>query len=426
MFVRKGQFPFYTVAMIAFLTLFSVHVSGNLTKPKNKMSLSSTLTESKDDEYGRSALTKINIKSSHHHNNQKNGGIPINRLGSVDLGIMAETTPIIWRDTLWLLECIQGKMYYGNLEGESYLRFTNPLTGERSPDFAIGYGLASAIVDVGFDEKTETMYVFATKTPSGISGNNTEISMFWSTDIMSSSLNNWNTKVVLVSTDTRVIPEVCDWKTLWNTSVQKGQVNGSTVFLMAYEYNCGEPGWQTHFAIFKENNLASPSSSKWEPVPFTNQDEFVKIAHANPTIRYNKIDQFWYLMSTRGGNGILVEDIYRTKTPTEFTSWEAPSGWLIDDLLAAPLLFPSKEDQVVAPLPWHPDTKAIVKGNATELSKGENINTSDMDLCTAIIDGKTYTIMYWAWGNQGLGPTAMVLSIGIAEGPMETFLSSYF
>ena len=40
---------------------------------------------------------------------------------------MAETTPIIWRDTLWLLECIQGKMYYGNLEGESYLRFTNPL-----------------------------------------------------------------------------------------------------------------------------------------------------------------------------------------------------------------------------------------------------------------------------------------------------------
>ena len=99
---------------------------------------------------------------------------------------------------------------------------------------------------------------------------------------------------------------------------------------------------------------------------------------------------------------------------------------MIDDPLAAPLLAPSAQDQVPSPLPWHPDTKSVVTGNATVMKKAKNINTSDLDLCTATIDGKVRTIMYWAWGNQGLGPTGMVLSVGIAEGTMEDFLSSYF
>ena len=81
----------------------------------------------------------------------------INRLGSVDLGILAETTPIVWKNQLWLMECIQGKKYYGNMDGESYIRFTNPFTGERSPHLAVGYGLGNALV------QNQTIYVFATK-----------------------------------------------------------------------------------------------------------------------------------------------------------------------------------------------------------------------------------------------------------------------
>ena len=79
--------------------------------------------------------------------------LTIKRLGSVDLGILAETTPIVWNDELWLMECIQGKKYYGNLNGESYIRFTNPFTGKRTPHFAIGYGLGNAVVE------NETMFV---------------------------------------------------------------------------------------------------------------------------------------------------------------------------------------------------------------------------------------------------------------------------
>lgn len=349
----------------------------------------------------------------------------INRIGSVDLGILAETTPVIFNNTLWLLECIQGKKYYMNPNGKSYLRFTNPLTGIRSPHFAVGYGLGNAVVDISINEKTETMYVFATKTPYGISTNNTEVSVFWSTNIMS---NKWNTAVAIRADDVGVIPNGCGGgkKTLWNTSVQKGKINGGKAFLMAYEYNCGGPGWQTHFAVAKEVGSSGLATADWTPIPYENQTNFFKISHANPTIRFNEVDGYWYLLSTRGANGILVEDVYRSKTPTSFGSWEAPPGWLIDDPLAAPLLAPSAQDQVPSPLPWHPDTKSVVAGNATVMKKAKNINTSDLDLCTATIDGKVRTIMYWAWGNQGLGPTGMVLSVGIAEGTMEGFLSSYF
>ena len=345
----------------------------------------------------------------------------IKRLGSVDLGIIAETTPIVWKNELWLMECIQGKKYYGNLDGKSYIRFTNPFTGVRSPHLAVGYGLGNAVVENG------TIYVFATKTPYGISTNNTEVSVFWSKDLMSKS---WNSAVVFRANDNGVIPNNCSGKkALWNTCVQKGVVSGKLTFLMAYEYNCGGPGWQTHFAVGESISGANQtlSSYKWSPIPFENESEFLKISHANPTIRWNKNDGYWYLMSTRGANGILVEDIYRTTNPLDFLSWKAPKGWSISNPLDAPLIAPSSEDQAVSPIQWHPDTKAVVEGNRTAVKKAKNINTSDLDLCTATIDGKVSTVLYWAWGDQMLGPTAMVLCVGVVEGKaMEEFLSSFF
>ncbi len=65
----------------------------------------------------------------------------VHRLGSVDLGILAETTPLVWRGELWLLECIQGGRYYGRINYTSYpnlpqpvgyLRFTNPRKGVKN------------------------------------------------------------------------------------------------------------------------------------------------------------------------------------------------------------------------------------------------------------------------------------------------------
>ena len=83
-------------------------------------------------------------------------------MGSVDLGILAETTPVVWRDALWLMECIQGGRYYGNINSATYpnqpqpsgyLRFTNVVTGEHTKPFAEGYGLANALEGLGrYDE----------------------------------------------------------------------------------------------------------------------------------------------------------------------------------------------------------------------------------------------------------------------------------
>ena len=60
------------------------------------------------------------------------------------------------------------------------------------------------------------------------------------------------------------------------------------------------------------------------------------------------------------------------------------------------------------------------------MKKAKNINTSDLDLCTATIDGKVSTVLYWAWGDQMFGPTAMVLCVGVVEGKaMEEFLAPF-
>ena len=45
---------------------------------------------------------------------------------------------------------------------------------------------------------------------------------------------------------------------------------------------------------------------------------------------------------------------------------------------------------------------------------------SDLDLCTIPSDdGGSSVVMYYAWGDQQLGPTAMVLSMGLVWGQTE-------
>ena len=148
------------------------------------------------------------------------GAVALQRLGTVDLGILAESTPLVWRDELWLFECIQGGRYYDNINRTSYpdapqppgfLRFTNPRTGERSAPFGHGYGLGNALVVDG------RLFVFATAVPWGISGNNTVVSVFWSDDMAS-----WDTAVALRTDQPHLFPRNASViaRKLWNTSVR--------------------------------------------------------------------------------------------------------------------------------------------------------------------------------------------------------------
>jgi len=88
----------------------------------------------------RGALS-LSVRAGALHDHMRIASSSVHRLGSVDLGILAETTPLVWRGELWLLECIQGGRYYGRINYTSYpnlpqpvgyLRFTNPRKGVKN------------------------------------------------------------------------------------------------------------------------------------------------------------------------------------------------------------------------------------------------------------------------------------------------------
>ena len=132
------------------------------------------------------------------------------------------------------------------------------------------------------------------------------------------------------------------------------------------------------------------------------------------------------MLSTRGTNRTLAEEVWRTKDVATF-DWVAPPHWREDDVTAAAFLAPSHADQIPVKAPWHPDTRHIVEGNASAVANATNDNVSDLDLCTVTLDDGEATVMYYAWGDQQLGPTAMVLSMALVKGlTQEELLASYF
>src|SRR4051812_5238673 len=76
----------------------------------------------------------------------------IRKLGTLDLG-MVETTPVVFRDTLYLFEYVR-KDYLANKTGDSYFRFTDVEKGTATTAFANGFDLGCAYAD------GESMWVF--------------------------------------------------------------------------------------------------------------------------------------------------------------------------------------------------------------------------------------------------------------------------
>ena len=332
---------------------------------------------------------------------------PIERLGVVDLGILAESTPLVWQNELWLFECIQGGRYYGRINSSSYpnapqpsgyLRFTNPSTGVRSAPFGYGYGLGNALVVADPDTGHERLFVFATAVPWGISGNNTVVSVFWSDDMV-----GWHSKLALRTDIPHLFPRNASeiQRKLWNTSVRrvppgaaisKGAGAGAT-FAMAYEFN--DPaggGWQTGFAFTRDADLRA---ARWSAVPrpaTPAADAWGARSHANPTLRW--YDGWWYVLSTRGDGTTMVQEIWRARDISAF-EWQAPPGWRADNITAAAFLAPSRLDQQPVAAPWHPDTRPTVAGNASAIAEAQNDNVSDLDLCTVVT--KAGNGSAWCW-----------------------------
>lgn len=182
----------------------------------------------------------------------------ISVLGTLDL-LLVETTPVSIDGELWLFESVRPD-YWNNTEGHEYLRFVHMLSGATSTSFGAGHALGSAIVMTGPCPPTGVCGVFAFGTKRGFGGSDDAsepaaladgqvITVFWSTD----GMKTWNNKTAIDFSKDDKVPGRSK-RVVFNTSVGKGKINGTEVYILAYEWSRpGTPGgWNTNFAISKD------------------------------------------------------------------------------------------------------------------------------------------------------------------------------
>lgn len=389
-------------------------------------------------------------------------------LGTLDV-LLVETTPVSIAGELWLFESVRPD-YWRNEAGLEYLAFVHMASGRTSSPFGAGHGLGSAIVDYGPCPPSGVCGVFAfgTRRTFGGAGGGAEqaagaaaapapapgqvISVFWSTD----GMHTWYNKTAIdFSKDTKVPGR--SKRVVFNTSVGKGKLNGTVVYIMAYEWSrAGTPGgWNTNFAM-------STDLLTWELLP----EEYsmpAGVEHADPTLRYVDSDGYWYCIPARkdptrwyffqvcgpshpsagaflsvepgrcciigtvthGEHGSCVrqsapQEIYRSR---DLRSWEAAPGMGSPTAVGRPLLVPNAvKDRALAPKKWHPsvyDELSNPRGRIQNWTQWEDCNSSDMDLC----EWRNQTIMVFNWGCQH---TTEAIALAVSPMPLDAFLQAWF
>ena len=327
-------------------------------------------------------------------------------LGTLDL-LLVETTPVTIDGELWLFESVRPD-YWNNSAGHEYLRFVHLQSGHSSAAFGAGHALGSAIVDTG------KVFAFGTKRTFGVHGETAAdgqvITVFWSSD----GMKTWRNKTAIdFSKDTKAPGR--SKRVVFNTSVGKGKLNGTDVFVLAYEWSRpGTPGgWNTNFAV-------STDLLTWQLMP----EEFsmpVGVEHADPTLRFS--DGYWYCIPARKdpARWYFFQEIYRS---TDLKEWESAPGMGSPTAVGQPLLQPvAARDKALAPRDWHPDLYETLKQAADPQIKGweewEDCNSSDMDLC----EWNKTTVMVFNWGCQH---ATEALALAVSSMPLDDFLQSWF
>lgn len=226
----------------------------------------------------------------------------ITRHGTWDLGLV-ETTPINVKGKLWLYvdsaeqpcgphgcfpscsagiePCIPGKPVTKpccSLGDKNNLRFIDVLSGDTiGAPFGAGEGLGSAL----YVKDTDTVYVYATICGKIVC----EVNVYSS---KSTDMKTWEKSTAITTEQAQKVIK----STIWNTSVDNGKVNGTDMFVMAFETDLSY--WTTRFAVSEkpEGPWRILDVSKYWIVSPT-------LETADPTIRYNAQDNFWYCMTGR-------------------------------------------------------------------------------------------------------------------------------
>jgi hypothetical protein len=249
---------------------------------------------------------------------------PMVNEGSVDIGTIVEHTPLVINNELYRFESVHAA-YHGSLTpGKNYMRFVHVDSGFVSPPFGQGYALGSAFAWNG------TVYAYGTYCGSadscGAATSNHEIRVFWSSDDM----QTWQSQTALNTTG------VLEGETAWNTSADRGVVNGTECFIMAFENQDPKTpgGWNTLFAV--ASNPAGPWTAL-DPQKFRMPQN---VEHANPALRFIADERvsgaastgWWYCITARlnshdtpctdSANRFFTE-IYRSRNLIE---WIAATG----------------------------------------------------------------------------------------------------
>ena len=253
----------------------------------------------------------------------------VNVLGTYDLNLV-EVTPVVVQDELYLFESVRASYWQFSPEaagGAEYLRFVHMLSGNATPAFGAGHALGCALVEEEEEEDHPRgggggggapaaaepgVYAFGTRRAFGATAfppaagddDGSAISVFWSID----GMQTWQNRTAIdfkKEADPRRKK-----RTVFNTSVGKGKLNGTTAYVLAYEWsNPATPGgWNTNFAVSRD-------LKGWQ---LLDDDAFAMpadVEHADPTLRYVEADGYWYCIPARrdpppgGGLALLPGDL---------------------------------------------------------------------------------------------------------------------
>lgn len=294
--------------------------------------------------------------------------------GLLDIDIV-ETTPIIWKGSLWRCEWYRPE-HYANTEHISCGRFVNMETGEVSATFAKGQCFHSVFVE------NDTLYVYSVNGDSTAFGHNT-VNVYRSRDMVS-----WEEKVALTQPD--------NWHFFNNSVCCYGDK-----YIMALEIGSPAEISGTPFTIVY---AISDNLMDWtilDPHKYVYTKEFYS---ACPVIRRSG-GYFYiiYLENQPDRKYNFAPFIVRTSDLEHYERYPKPIFEYGDG---------TEDKHVQHPEHFTPEQLAYI-------AMSEDNNNSDVDFCD--YNGKT--LILYSWGNQ-LGRE--FLAEAEYNGPSSEWLSSFF
>ena len=286
----------------------------------------------------------------------------IEKLGTIDCD-MVETTPVVFKGNLYRFEYVRTN-YCNNKTGDSYFRFVDHKTGEKTPPFAKGFHFGSAYV------LDNTVYVTAVN-----KGDGERVFIFKSTD-----LEHWDSWMAF---------ELKGWG-MFNTSMIK--VNEKFVLMFEVgkpKIEAGEP-FTAHFAT-------STDLKTWKIL--SRDHNYAMDRYTAPhCLRY--LDGYYYDFYLEAYHGYEAR-VVRSK---DLIHWEASP--------LNPVLKASSNDKQIA-------NKSLSDTLVQKIAIADDWNNSDIDFCE--YQGKL--IINYSWGNQ-LGKE--FLGEAVYRGTQDQFLRGWF